>query len=299
MHAIEIDSLTKRYGRRRGIEDVTFSVPAGTMFGFIGPNGAGKTTTIRLLLGLIFPTAGAARLFGRDVATAGPAARAGVGYVPGETSLYPAMRVRDLLAFLGRFHPGDHARRRAELADAFDLDLAARAGELSLGNRKKVAIAAALQHRPRLAVLDEPTNGLDPVIKSRLFEVLREDVAAGSTVFFSSHALAEVQAECRAVAVVSEGRLVAVDDIAALRGRHARRVRATFDGSPVALAGVPGVLGLVRDGTTATFLYEGPMAALLAVLAAAAPTDVQIVEPSLEEIFLHYYAKGGDHVGPA
>src|SRR5215510_11524659 len=167
MHAIEIDALTKRYGARRGIENVTFSVPAGTMFGFIGPNGAGKTTTIRLLLGLIFPTSGAARLFGRDVA-AGPAARAGVGYVPGETSLYPAMRVADLLAFAGRFHPGDHARRRAELAEAFDVDLAARAGELSLGNRKKVAIVAALQHRPRLVVLDEPTSGLDPVIKARL-----------------------------------------------------------------------------------------------------------------------------------
>jgi len=301
MDAIATESLVKRYGDRRGIDGVSLRVPAGSLFGFIGPNGAGKTTTIRILLGLLFPTAGHARLFGRDVVADGPAARAGVGYVPGESHVYPDLRVGELLAFLGRFHAGDPRRRRAELAEALDLDLGARAIDLSLGNRKKVAITAALQHRPRLVVLDEPTNGLDPVVRAGLFDLLRAEAAAGTTVFFSSHALAEVQAVCQQVAVLREGRLVAVDDVEALRGRETRRVSASFErgGSAEVLAGLPGIDRLSRDGTAVTFLYDGAMPALLRALAAAAPSDVRIEEPSLEEIFLRHYAPrapGGHHV---
>ena len=216
------------------------------------------------------------------------------------------MRVADLLAYLGRFHPGDHAARRRELIDTFEVDHAARAADLSLGNKKKVAIAAALQHRPRLIVLDEPTGGLDPVMRARLFDVLRAEVERGATVFFSSHDLAEVQAVCRRVAVLSEGKVVAVDEVARLRGREVRRVRATFDDGDGAagekldaLAALAGVAGVARDDGGASFLYDGPMPALLAALAEAAPRDVRIEEPSLEEIFLRYYARpddrGGDH----
>jgi beta-exotoxin I transport system ATP-binding protein len=305
--AIELDQLTKRYGARRGIEAISLAVPEGGLFGFIGPNGAGKTTTIRILLGLLEPTAGTARVLGRDVAADGPAARAAVGYVAGETHLYPEMRVADLLAYLGRFHPGDHAARRRELIDLLEIDHAARAADLSLGNKKKVAIAAALQHRPRLVVLDEPTGGLDPVMRARLFDVLRAEVERGATVFFSSHDLAEVQAVCRRVAVLSDGKVVAVDEVARLRGREVRRVRATFDDGDGAadrkldaLAALAGVAGVARDDDGASFLYDGPMPALLAALAEAAPRDVRIEEPSLEEIFLRYYARpddrGGDHV---
>ncbi|HTJ47775.1 MAG TPA: ABC transporter ATP-binding protein [Kofleriaceae bacterium] len=283
--AISLAGLTKRYGEARGIDDVSFDVPEATIFGFIGPNGAGKTTTIRILLGLIAPTSGTARIFDRDV-TLGPAARASTGYVPGETDLYPRMRARELLAYLGSFHPGDHAARRHELAARFDLDLDRRTDDLSLGNRKKVAIVAALQHAPRLIVLDEPSNGLDPVIRARLHETLRDEAARGATIFFSSHELAEVQAVCRAVAVLREGRVVACGDVAALRGREVRRVRA-IGIDPIELAGVT---GLERDGDAITFLYDGPMPALLSALAAAAPRDVRIDEPTLEEVFLRYYA---------
>ena len=287
--AIELERLTKRYGARRGIDDVSFRVPAGAIFGFIGPNGAGKTTTIRVLLGLIAPTSGAARVLGRDVVADGPAARAELGYVAGETNLYPRMRTGELLAWLGRFHGGDHAARRKELAAALDLDLDARTDELSLGNRKKVAIAGALQHRPRLVVLDEPSNGLDPVVRARLHDLLREEAARGATVFFSSHELAEVQAVCKSVAVLREGKLAAVGEVATLRGREVRRVRAR-GGALDALASVSGVAGVTRDGDAIAFLYDGPTPALLAALAAAAPDDVRIDEPSLEEIFLRYYA---------
>lgn len=306
MFAIELEALTKRYGAQRGIEDITLQVPSGTLFGFIGPNGSGKSTTIRTLLGLLQPTSGRARLLGRDVVTAGPAARLAVGYVPGETHFYD-LRVDELLRYIGRFHPGDHDKRRRELVEAFELDLRARALDLSLGNRKKVSIVAALQHRPRLVVLDEPTNGLDPVMQGRLFEVLEEEVTRGATVFFSSHVLSEVQRVCRTVAVLSEGRLVAVEDVEKLRGRQVRRVRATFAEPPEALpslTSLAGVDGLAREERSVSFLYGGPMPALLAALAEAAPVDVSIEEPSLEEIFLRHYARresknGGAYVGRA
>jgi ABC-2 type transport system ATP-binding protein len=294
--AIELDRLTKRYGAARGIDEVSFRVPAQTIFGFIGPNGAGKTTTIRILLGLIAPSAGAARVFGRDVATEGAAARAHIGYVPGEAHFYPRQSAGALLAYLGCFHPGDHAAHRRELAAQLELDLGRRADDLSLGNRKKVGVIAALQHRPRLIVLDEPSNGLDPVIRARLHELLRDEVARGATVLLSSHELAEVQAVCRGVAVLREGRVVAVGDVETLRGREVRHVRAAFARPEAAglaaaeLERLAGLAGLARDGAVVRFLYDGPAPALLAALAAAAPVDVCINEPSLEEIFLRYYA---------
>jgi ABC-2 type transport system ATP-binding protein len=292
--AIAVTGLTKRYGARRGIDGVTFEVPASTLFGFIGPNGAGKTTTIRILLGLLRPLSGSARLFGVDAVADGPAARAGIGYVPSETNLYPRMRVRELLAYFGSFHAGDHAPRRRELVELLEVDVGARASELSLGNRKKVAIVAALQHRPRLAILDEPSTGLDPVMQARLHELLRGEVARGATVFFSSHALAEVQSVCKTVAVVREGKLLAVEDVASLRARAVRRVRASFAGAPPELGALPGVAQVERGDHALAFVYAGEPAPLLEALARARPKDVTIEEPSLDDIFLRFYARERD-----
>lgn len=306
MNAIEIQSLRKDYGHGHiGIEDITLDVPSGTIVGFIGPNGAGKTTTMRILLGLLAPTSGSARLFGHDVHTDGPRARAGIGYVPGETNLYPAMKVGDLLAYLARFHPGDHRKRRRELVELFDLDLDAPTTDLSVGNKKKVAIVAALEPAPRLVILDEPTSGLDPIVRARLFDRLRDEVAGGTTVFFSSHALGEVEATCERVAIVNRGRVVAYDDVAALRRRAMRRVHATFAEGGTggdALTGLAsrrldGVESLERHGTSITFLYRGPIPPLLDALAAASPTDVRIEEASLEDVFLADFApvRNGAH----
>lgn len=289
MVAIEVEGLTKTYNGRRGIVDISFTVGEGALFGFIGPNGAGKTTTIRILLGLLRPGAGRARLFGIDVATDGPRARVGIGYVPGETNLYPRMRVSELLAYHGRFHAGDHRARRRELVESLELDTTVVASELSLGNRKKVAIVAALQHRPRLAILDEPSTGLDPVIQARLHHVLRDEVARGASVFFSSHALAEVQTVCKQVAIVRDGKLLAVEDIAALRARAVRRVRATFAGE-VPRLDLDGMAGVSREARALTFVYAGNVAPLLDALARASPLDVTIEEPSLDDIFLRYYS---------
>jgi ABC-2 type transport system ATP-binding protein len=301
MYAIETESLTKRYGRRRGITDISLQVPEGMLFGFIGPNGAGKTTTIRTLLGLLRPTSGRARILGRDAVGEGPAARQGVGYVPGETHFYDELHVAELLAYFGRYHPGDHARRRAELVETFDLDLRARVRDLSLGNRKKVALVVALQTRPRLVLLDEPTGGLDPVIQSRLFELLGDEVRGGTTVFFSSHVLSEVQRVCRTVAVVNEGRLVAVEDVETLRAHQLHRVHAAWSETAPDLSRLvelPGVDRVERDGRMVSFVYGGPMPALLEALAAIRPTDVRIEEPSLEEIFLRHYVAGGADDAP-
>lgn len=289
-----MEGLTKRYGSRRGIEEVSFEVPEGALFGFIGPNGAGKTTAIRILMGFLRPLAGTARMFGRDAVGEGAVARAFAGYVPSETNLYPRMQVADLLVYLGRFHRGDHSARRRELVEALEVDTGARASELSLGNRKKVAIVAALQHRPRLAVLDEASTGLDPVMQARLHELLRAEVAGGATVFFSSHVLAEVQSLCKTIAVIREGRLLAVEDVAALRARAVRRVRATFAGAPPDLASLAGVQDVERHDHALAFVYAGPPAPLLALLANSAPSDVTIEEPSLDDIFLRFYMKDGD-----
>jgi ABC-2 type transport system ATP-binding protein len=299
-HAIELSHVDKSYGPRRGIEDVSLDVPIGTLFGFIGPNGAGKTTTIRILLGLLAPTRGVARLFGVSCATAD--ARESVGYVAGETHLVPGMRVSRLLAYLGSFHAGDHRARRAELVARFDLDPDAPTDDLSLGTKRKVALVAALQHAPRLLVLDEPTSGLDPIIRARLCDTLRDEVGRGTTVFLSSHVLSEVEALCSRVAVIANGRLVTVDDVTALRARKVRRVSATFagggDGTALQRLAtlMAGVSGLERHGTSITFSYRGPMPPLLDALAASSPTDVQIDTPSLEDVFLDGFMGVDDHV---
>lgn len=290
--AIEVSGLTKRYGSRRGIEDITFAVHPGELFGFIGPNGAGKSTTIRTLLGLMRPDGGRASLLGRDVASTGANARLDVGYLPGELQFYDDLSVASLLEYLGSFHAGDHRKRRMELAETFGLDLSARAVDLSLGNRKKVGVVAALQHRPRLVILDEPTNGLDPLVQARLFAELEAEQRRGTTIFFSSHVLSEVQRVCQRVAVLSEGRLVALENVEELRHRQVRRIRTALPASTElnALRNIPGVSDLQRGANGISFLFGGEISALLPKITELKPSDLLIEEPSLEEIFMRYYA---------
>jgi ABC-2 type transport system ATP-binding protein len=289
MSAISLNQLTKHYGARRGVADVTFEVAAGSLFGLIGPNGAGKSTTIRTLLGLLRPTRGSARLLGEDVTTHGPRCRARVGYVPGENQFDPSLTVAEVLAFRAAFHRGDHRARQAELLDTFELERSARAEELSLGNKKKLALVAALQHRPEVLVLDEPTNGLDPVMQARLFDVLEAEAKRGVAVLFSSHVLSEVQRVCRTVAVLTDGRVAAIEDIETLRRRQLRRVH--VQGAVAGLEQVAGVRDWQPTARGAVFLFAGEPPPLLAALAARALSDVRIEEPSLEEIVLQHYLK--------
>ena len=223
MQAIQTDKLTKRYGKARGIEELTLSVGEGELFGFIGPNGAGKSTTIRTLLGLIGPTSGSAQVLGRSVTGDRRALLDEVGYLPSEKAYDAGMRVRDVLRYSASLRRRDCRAEAARLCERFSLDPARRVDELSLGNRKKVGIVCAMQHDPRLLILDEPTSGLDPLMQREFFALLEERNAQGTTVFLSSHVLSEIQRHCSRAAIVREGRLLACDRVEVLLGSNARR----------------------------------------------------------------------------
>jgi ABC-2 type transport system ATP-binding protein len=290
MNAIETQALTKRYGAARGVEELNLAVPEGSLFGFIGPNGAGKSTTIRALLGLLLPTQGRAFLLGQEVRPKNVRVREQVGYVPSEVRYYDDLTVRDLLLYSASYYPNDSRTRREELLSHFELDPNKRLDALSLGNKKKVALVQALQHQPRLLILDEATSGLDPVMQERLCEVLLQEHARGTTIFFSSHILSEVQRLCQSVAILRAGRLVAVERVEALRARSWRRVSVRVQGNPSeGLANVPGVREFRAEAGHVSFLYQGEPAPLLSALAAEHPLDTLIEEPSLEEIVMGYY----------
>ena len=206
---IQTDRLTKTYGKARGITELTLHVPEGCCFGFIGPNGAGKSTTIRTLLGLLSPTAGSARVLGLDCVREREKILAQVGYMPSEAMFYPDMRVSEVIRLSADLRKKDCRAQAAALCETLELDARKRIRELSLGNRKKVSIVCAMQHRPRLYILDEPTSGLDPLVQRAFWAELEERRREGATVFLSSHVLYEVQRHCGRAAVLREGRLIA------------------------------------------------------------------------------------------
>ena len=225
MYAIETRKLTKYYGKARGIIDLNLEIEEGEVFGFIGPNGAGKSTTIRTLIGLIFPISGSAKVLGMDAVTETKEIKKQIGYMPSEIHYYCKMDVRELLSYSSRFYESGGASRIEELAKTFELDLERKIIDLSLGNQKKVAIIQSLVHHPRLLILDEPTSGLDPLMQAKFFSILKEENKRGTTVFFSSHTLSNVQKICRRVGIIKEGRIVAVEDIAGLRKKQLRKVQ--------------------------------------------------------------------------
>lgn len=288
MNAIMTDALTKYYGKARGIVGVNLSVEEGDFFGFIGPNGAGKSTTIRTLLGLIAPTGGSAEIFGKDIGKQRTGILADIGYLPSETMFYGGMRVKDVLRLSARLRKADCSEEAGKLCERLELDTSRKIDELSLGNRKKVGIVCALQHRPKLYILDEPTSGLDPLMQREFYSLLQERNEEGATVFLSSHVLSEVQRYCKHAAVIREGRLLACDSVEKLGHTDAKRVT---------LRGVTNVPELehIRDVKTSadavSFLYRGKADRLIKELSALPITDITIAEPDLEEVFMHYYAK--------
>lgn len=291
MEAIRTNGLTKYYGRTRGIERVCLSVEQGVIFGFIGPNGAGKSTLIRTLLGLIRPDAGHGRIFGLDITKERERILERVGYLPSEAAFWPGMRVREVLRLSAGLRRRDCRKAAERLCERLHLDASRRVDELSLGGRKKTAIACALQHEPDLLVLDEPTSGLDPLMQREFFAMLRERNRAGATIFLSSHVLSEVQHNCTRAAVIRDGTIIAEGSVEALSRTGARRVTVRGRADYAALGGVRD-LRVSPEG--ADLLYSGDMRTLLAVLAAGDVRDLAVSEPDLEEIFLHYYEQGGD-----
>ena len=273
MNAIQTEHLTKHYGKARGIIDLNLTVEEGEFFGFIGPNGAGKSTTIRCLLGLIQPSSGAAKVLGRPVDKELPAILREVGYLPAEARFYSGMRVRELLRYAADLRRVDCREEATKLCERLQLDVSRKISELSLGNRKKVAIVCALQHRPRLCILDEPTSGLDPLIQREFFALLEERSREGATIFLSSHVLSEIQRHCTRAAIIREGRLIACDRVEALAQTGARRV--TLHG----VAEVPeltGVRDVSRTADSVSFLYSGDINELIRRLAALRLTDLTV-----------------------
>jgi ABC-2 type transport system ATP-binding protein len=289
MSIIEVTHLTKFYGKSRGIVDVSFNVEEGEIFGFIGPNGAGKSTTIRLLLSLIHPTSGSAKVFGKDVVTQGPEIRRDIGYLPSEVFYYEGMKVIDLLKYSASFYKHDCTQRIKELSETMELELNRRISDLSYGNKKKVGIVQGLLHSPKLLFLDEPTAGLDPLMQRNFFDMIRAENERGVTVFFSSHILSEVQRLCNRVAIIREGRIVEISDIRTLQQNNYKKVRVTADGLNEEAFNLPGVTNLQKENGTVHFFFKGDINRVVEKLSSVQVSDVTIEEPTLEEIFMHYY----------
>ena len=295
--AIELDRLTKFYGPHRGVEDLELVVEPGRAFGFLGPNGAGKSTTMRVLLDFHRPTSGHAAVLGLDSRRDSVEIRRRTGYLSGDIALYERLTALDQLTWLGRLRGGVARARIVELADRLGLDLSRRIGELSKGNRQKVGLVQAFMHEPELLILDEPTSGLDPLVQHTFQEMVRETADDGRTVFLSSHIIDEVDRACDEVAIIREGRMVAVETIEALRARSVRQVRITFDHDVELsefreLAGVHDVSGTARSVVIRT---TGDIDAIVKLAARHHVLDLVSERADLESVFLAYY--GGDDTG--
>ncbi len=309
--AVQIDGLTKRFGKIVAVDDLSLTVDPGEVFGFLGPNGAGKSTTIRLLLGLIRPSAGDAQIFGTNASDVARAHQF-LAYVPADVALWPALTGAEILELLANVGSSVDIDYRTELVTRFQLDLEKTGKAYSTGNRQKVALVAAFATRAPLLVLDEPTSGLDPLMEREFRRCVTEAKERGQTVFLSSHQLAEVEAVCDRVAILRAGRLVEIDTIADLRQLRRTVVEVSFRGAPPILNNVPGISNVDHlDGNRLRFSLTGGPSAALRSLALAEVTALAMREPTLEEIFLDYYggpsrmtarrtrtdARGADHSG--
>lgn len=270
-NVIEINSLTKNYGKHRGVQDVSFCVEEGDIFGFLGPNGAGKSTTIRSMLGFIYYESGSIQLLGKDIKKYREETLSDIGYMPSETMFYPSMRVKDIIKLAADVRKRDCREEAQKLCERLQVDTEKKISELSLGNRKKVSIICAMQHRPRLFVFDEPTSGLDPLMQTEFFGLIYEYVEEGATCILSTHVLSEVKRYCKNVAIMKEGKLQWMGPVTDITKTNAKRIR------------------IVSDGKQEEFIFEGEINQLLKNLSERDISDVFIEEPDLDDIFMHFY----------
>lgn len=300
MKAIEVKTLTKRYGKARGVENLSFGIEKGEIFGYLGPNGSGKTTTIRCLMGLLRPTSGQCHILGERVVPGRATQHTRIGYLPGDFNIWPDRMARkslDVLARLG--HSDKIEKRREELANRLDLNLDRRVRTLSKGNRQKVGVVYAFQHQPNVLILDEPTIGLDPLMRQVVLELIREAAEAGATVLLSSHDLNEVAAVCERAAILREGKLVELAPISNIVQQGERRLKVWFaKGAQVPVLPaekLPGVRVIQQHHDTLHIAYQGTADAVLKWLAQFAVDRIATPETSLEEAFMQYYQKEAGH----
>src|SRR5262245_56019115 len=291
---IETDKLTKSYGAHRGIIEIDLQVDEGEAFGFLGPNGAGKTTTIRTLLDHIRPTSGTARIFGIDTTVDPVSIHRRVGYLPGEFTLYDKLTGGQTIEYFANLRGGVDPAYQGELIRRLEIDPTRKFREYSKGNKQKIGLVVALQHRPDLLILDGPTSGLDPLVQQTFYEIIREAKAEGRTVFLSSHILSEVEKTCDRVAIIREGQLVKVDRVEALRDLAHHQVELRFVGDvPVgAFAALPGVSEVTTEDNVLRMRVSGPITPIVQEAANYELLDFVSREPSLEETFLAQYGRG-------
>lgn len=289
--AIEVDRLTKRFGQFTAVDDVTFEIHRGEIFGFLGPNGAGKSTTIRALLDLIRPTSGECRVLGLDSRRDAVEIHRRIGFLPADLALWPNLTGRQTVEYLGRLRGGVDWNQVDSLAERLGADLSRKVGEYSSGNRQKLGIVLAFMHSPEVVILDEPITGLDPLVQLEFHTLLREMADAGGTVFLSSHTISEVERVADRVAFIRRGHLIAVEHMAELQDKALRRITLEFaDAVPgAAFEGVEGVREVSVDGPAVTAEYEGSLAPLLAVATQHDVLSVSSASVDLDEIFLRFY----------
>jgi ABC-2 type transport system ATP-binding protein len=290
--AIHIEELSKRFGTTRALTALNLDVKEGEVFGYLGPNGAGKTTTIRVLLGLVRPTSGRATVFGLDCQRQAVEAHRRLAYVPGEANLWPSLTGSETLHLLGKVQGRVDFAYRDELIERFAFDPSKKVRTYSKGNRQKLILIAALQTRPDLLVLDEPSSGLDPIMEQAFRHCIRQARDAGQSVFLSSHILSEVEALCDRVAILREGRLVDMGTLSEMRHLSSLSVEAVFDGQPPDLSKVPGISRVEINGTRVRCQVLGSIEPLMSVLATAGVRKLLSREQSLEELFLAHYGPG-------
>jgi ABC-2 type transport system ATP-binding protein len=295
---IQTEKLTKSYGVHRGIVDIDLDVTEGEAFGFLGPNGAGKTTTIRVLLDHVRPTSGRATVFGIETTADPVAIHRRIGYLPGEFTLYDKLTGGQTIEYFANLRGGVDAAYQADLIARLDIDPSRKFREYSKGNKQKIGLVVALQHRPDLLMLDEPTSGLDPLVQQTFYEIIREAKAEGRTIFLSSHILSEVEKTCDRVAIIREGRLIKVDRVEALRDLAHHQVELLFAGEvPMgAFAAIPGVSDVTAEDHLLRMRVSGPITPVVREAARYELLDFVSREPSLEETFLAMY---GDKAGQA
>ena len=289
---ISMRGLTKHYGSVAALTDLDLDVLRGEIFGFLGPNGAGKSTTIRTLLGFIHATRGSATVLGRDVATDSVEIRRLTGYLPGGVALYDSLTGHQVLDYLVRLQ-GRQPYRRAELVERLQMsetDLRRRVRDYSRGMRQKIGVIQALQHDPELAILDEPTEGLDPLMQQAFYAILDDLRAEGRTVFFSSHVLPEVERVCNRVGIIRQGRLMAVHEVRELLARRRRKVSIRWRGMAPDATTLPGLTDVVVDGDRLFATLDGDVSEFVRAVASPSLEDLTIEPASLEEAFLEYYA---------
>lgn len=288
MEVIQLDNVSKSYGKVQALQNLSLKVNQGEIYGFIGPNGAGKSTTIRLLLNFLSPDSGYLSVFGLNPQKDEVAIKKITGYVSADTFMYSDMKVKDLFRFTESFHQINASEKIKTLVDALDIEVNKRFEQLSFGNRKKVSIACALLHSPKLIILDEPSNGLDPVIRANLYELLRIEQQNGAAIFFSSHVLSEVQKFCTRIGLIKEGQLIRENSAEEFVNVGFRQVRIESSELPD-LSRLNGVAGVEKKNNSIQFMYSGNPNELIKLLASVNVDSVHIEEPELENIFMHYF----------